>query len=677
MKFLRLAIVLGLSWAFPSQAATNITQRQIVLEAIDQRPTELWPRSLGHVILGWPGSREADKGYHEPGGSFSPGAGSFGMSLWVVDDENQVQSSSDTLPLDKIRQRFEWLQDKDLPAIVTETALYDARWSMVRPGLWQLRLKTHPGESAKVCLVIRSVGPAGGPVRSLEWRDQQLIVNRRWIVSTDPALTELYGGREGNSNWITTRHSLTNWSGTNGWGYAVFSLPGQREWTVHALDSTSPTLSPLRYGSTKSSVEISLPDPTFVQCLNAQVAHLLMGLVGWETRPADPLSFPMSWTSDGAFVVSSLARAGQLEVARQLCRSLCEPDFAGGFGPEADAPGLALWALNEVAASLQDPLFKQGVWPHVVRKSEIIQKMITTSRPLQAPVRSPVALQYQKHPELTLVCEPARNGWIVGRVDWQRPLLYVNAVSYRGLLSAVEMADWVGNAVADARWRALAAEIKNTWNTTMHTSDANDEHTAICGLWPTWVATDKSGYAYLLNQRWTQNHDAEGKRTKPPQRMAFALAEAHQWLYLGQPEYVWNTWEWFLAHQSSPGLYTWGDQAGAENTFRRWDTIRGWVNPPHVTPHYRTAAEMLLLQLDMLAFVDDSGAEPVLVVGAGIPAHWLQDLLGVRGLPTRLGPVDWTWDKRVMTIRVHGRVCPVRLGPAFPAQAFRTQFTHP
>ena len=62
-----------------------------------------------------------------------------------------------------------------------------------------------------------------------------------------------------------------------------------------------------------------------------------------------------------------------------------------------------------------------------------------------------------------------------------------------------------------------------------------------------------------------------------------------------------------------------------------------------------TAAEMLLLQLDMLAYVDETDAKPAIVIGAGIPPAWLDRPMSVRGLSTQSGQVDWTWDGRQCT----------------------------
>jgi hypothetical protein len=91
----------------------------------------------------------------------------------------------------------------------------------------------------------------------------------------------------------------------------------------------------------------------------------------------------------------------------------------------------------------------------------------------------------------------------------------------------------------------------------------------------------------------------------------------------------------------------------------------GLGDAAHVTPHYWTAAEMLLLQLDMLACLDESGVEPVLRVGLGLPESWLEQPMSVKGLPTRLGRVDWEWSDQRMTVRLRGFQGAVELGPTF------------
>ena len=85
-----------------------LTQRQIVLDAMKRRPDDLWPRGTGHVPLGIPGSPRSQKAYHEPGGSFSPSPGSFGISFWIVHPDGHLIATSNTIPLEQITQEYSW-----------------------------------------------------------------------------------------------------------------------------------------------------------------------------------------------------------------------------------------------------------------------------------------------------------------------------------------------------------------------------------------------------------------------------------------------------------------------------------------------------------------------------------------------------------------------------------------
>jgi len=135
---------------------------------------------------------------------------------------------------------------------------------------------------------------------------------------------------------------------------------------------------------------------------------------------------------------------------------------------------------------------------------------------------------------------------------------------------------------------------------------------------------------------------------------------------LENPDKVWKTLHWFWQHQTSPGLYTWWE--GEKRLSTRWESIRGWVSPNPVTPHYWTAAEMLLLQLDMLVYLDNSETEPTLVIGAGIPKEWLNQTMAVKGLSLPNSQVDWQWDGKQINVMLRGERYKVRLGSAFPAE---------
>ena len=629
------------------------------------RPSDPWPRSTGHVILATPGTREEDKAYHEPGGSFSPAVASFGVSIWIVDEQGTLKATSDSIPLNQIHQQFIYPDGQVIPGILTETSDYKATWSAAGVGRWQLNFQPLTNENTQPMIVIRSVGPAGAAIESLNWDNQKLMINNRWSVKLTPAPTAVYLGEEGEQGWMSERGARTVWKGEEGWGYARFELGDGKVWNLTIEDSAFQPKPELSTFQSKPALELDLPERQFSDSLNAQVAHLMMSLVDKQTRPSDPMAVPFPWQRDGAYTLVALARSGQLAVAQELSTYFATKDFFGGFGPEADAPGLAIWALEEVAVRLDDPKYDQWLWPHVQRKAEFILKMLSAKQQIHQPVTAPIWPFMEKNPELTLVADPTQDGLIIGRMDLHRPLLYINAVSYRGLLDAASLAERVNHPADAKRWRIKAAELQKAWIKAFKPPESDNDRTYISSLWQSWIAAShQDSLLQRLQKRWSEIRDDKGAFRQPRLWTYFDVAETHQWLFLGKPEQVWTNLKWFWEHQASPGLYTWweGGEQGAS-----WQDVRGWVNAPHTTPHYWTASEMLLLQLDMLAYIDQAENESTLVIGAGIPVEWIEQPMSVKKLSMPNNQVDWSWDGRQMNIKIRGKKINVRLGSAFPS----------
>ena len=658
-----LALVLVTCPASPLHAQPALpSQREIVRAAMRQRPDDLWPRSAAHVILAVPGSQQPEKAYHEPGGSFSPAVPSFGVAIWVRDANGRIQTASDRIELARIQQRFAWPDPAGVPAIATKTPHYAAEWSSGAEGTWLLKLTAEGTGPESLEVVIRSVGPAGGPIESLVWDGTRLRINDRWTVTMQPRPKAVHLGHEGDADWKSAPAPRDRWKGEDGWGYARIEFAKGEAVRMTLRDDKPAQANPLKYPAVRSTIEMELPDPRFAECLHAQTAHLMMGLMDRRTPPGEPTNYPLAWQRDGATVIAALARAGQHQVVKDLARYFAENDFFGGFGAEGDAPGQGARVLEEVAVRVRDPEFDQWLWPHVQRKVELIQRMLKTDRPLRMPFVGPIVPAHRGRADVDLVCEPAKNGLINGRMDWGRPVLYINAVSYQGLRAAAALADRLKHAPEAAQWRQEAAQLQQAWLRAFQTPLSGEQRTYIVALWPSGIAAPiRPAYAEQLKKRsvlgwsrpWTY----------------FTAAMAHQWVLLDRPAEAWKHLEWFLNQQTSPGLYTWWEGEGEENTFRLWEDVRGWAQPRSVTPHYWTAGEMLALQIDMLAYVDESGPAPVLVIGAGIPKAWLDKPLRVRGVSTSLGLVDWAWNAGKLQVTADVPQRRIRAGSAFGADA--------
>lgn len=650
---------------FSPTAVVAPTQRHLLLTAQAARPTDPWPRGTGHIVLALPGSREEEKGYHEPGGAFSPGVGSCGLAIWVRDAQGRLLATSDDLPLAQLTQELIWAPGATIPAIRTTTPHYVVQWSCVSPGTWLAEIEARDAQTV-LEIAVRSAGPAGGPVQKITWSDATLRVNERYVVSAQPLPTAVSGGREDDVAWVSARASLTSITDAgDGWCWARLQMATGQRTTLTVRDGQTPTAPDLARLAQAPALSLDLPDARFSASLQAQVAHLLMGLVRDETRPGEPTNYPLTWLRDGAYVVAAMARSGQIDVAKRLARRFAEHDFFGGFGAEGDNPGLALWCLDEVSAVARDPAFDAWLWPHVLRKAAWIERLASTtstirSRDFPGPLVPYLIEDPAKAKDLGLIAEPARDGLVYGRMDHHLPALFTTAASHRGLHGAVNIARRLGHDEHTAAWQALAERLQSAWNRALSGPEGDNERTAMCGMWPGEVVTERDAYAALLDRRWQAEHDAHGNLHKVPLWTYFTFAEAHQWLRLGRPDRVWSTLEWFWAHEPSPGLYAWWEGDGEENAFRRWEAVRGWTTPPHVVPHYWSAATALLLQLGMLGYSDHD----TLVVGGGVPAAWLTQPFAIANLPTALGTHSWRWDGHTVTI--DGPRCPIALGSAFP-----------
>ena len=640
-----------------------------VIAAMFERPADPWPRGTGHIPMAQPGTNEREKAYLEPGGGFSPSVGSFGVSLWILDEHEAVAATSDSLPLEDIRQEFR-TRDAAVPSVLTETSFYRADWTHVAPGHWQLRLM--PSElGAHLAVAIRSVGPAGGPIIILKRERDALWINNRWQLTASPALNLMDLGEEGDEGWTTSRSSIQQVETPSGWGYARLAVNREVGLTLDIRDMTASTpWSPLAAIPVRSGLDLDLPDRAFVDSIEAQVSHLMMGLVGTETRPGDPMNYPLAWQRDGAYVVVALTKAGRIDAARILVDKFAEEDFFGGFGAEADAPGLSLWAIETVARAVTDPAFDTKMWPHVRRKAEFILQMLEATDDIRAEFRGPVVPHVQGQPDLDLVAKRAKDGLIAGKMDWHYPLLFVNGVSYRGLMDAAAFAQRIGDCTAGTRWSNAATELRAAWGRSFTTDERKNARTLASGLWPTFAVDDRDAFEDLLSDDWDDHRRAEdGGFFKRPRWTYFEVAKAHQWLYLGNPDRAWATLRWFWKNSPSPGLYTLWEGDGEESPFSLWEDVRGWVDPPPITPHYWSAAEMLSLQTSMLAYLDRGPVDDALVVGGGVPPQWLGDPIHVRGVVTDAGIVDWSWDTHSLRIKLAGPPVAIRPGIGFPDTA--------
>ena len=656
------------------------TPQQQVEAQIKLRPADFGLRNAGHVVLANPTSSATNKAFHDIGGSFSPQPGSFGVSIWVVDRQGNIKTTSDRIPFTEIQQQFTDLAPQKAPKILTKTKYYEASWSLPKAGSWQLNLKSLTNADDRLIIAIRSVGPAGAAIPSLDWNGNRLLISDRWSIKDIPKQAKVYLGSESTSGWNREQSDRSQWKDPHGWSYARIELNPSEN--ANLLIEDSQAIADIETPSTAltSNLVLDLPDLQFVDSLKAQIAHLTMGIAGNRTYPSDPVSYPLSRFRDGAYQMVALAHAGQLDLAKQLSPYFAENDFINSTLPEADIPALGIWALEEVAIALKQPDYDRWLWSHIQRKAKLIGDMLATNRP-GYPILSAAKAPFAENSELMRV--DLSSGKMENTPDAINIDPAANSISYRALLNAAALADRLKQPESAKLWRSQAEKLKAVWQKDNPIStQANQQPKSKApqpqfsaftdGLWPTDIAEgDRAALTQVFQKRWAGLKDKSGAFKPASPSIQTNIAEAHQWVLLDQPEWAWQALKWTWQNQASSGLYTWSSDRdelsdkALPKSFSQWQRMRGRVNSNQLTPHYWTSAEMLLLQLDMLTYIDRSTSTSTLIIGAGIPKDWLSKSISVKGQLIEGNLIDWNWDSKQMNVQIKGETMKVNIGSVF------------
>ncbi|MCX7803987.1 MAG: hypothetical protein N3A38_02245 [Planctomycetota bacterium] len=368
---------------------------------------------------------------------------------------------------------------------------------------------------------------------------------------------------------------------------------------------------------------MNFPDERVPRVFQASMAHLLNASVEGEARIA-AANYPDPWIRDGVMIANAFQKAGLRDFSRRTIETYLENPWAGGAGPEADAPGQLLWLLHEEWMYCQDRKFVQEAWPAIKSLVGTIFRM----RRLESP------MLVNGHP----VAWPSRKGLIRGRMDFHVPEVYVNSWALRGLASAVGMAMALG--------REEAREWHNEWiayercfmrECLPEAMDKNFPNSRdLCSIiWPcravlTSVAIRNAALRYFQERKWRDD-----QFVPEPQWRYFDIAQAHGYLWLDLFDLVWATLEWYFSHQEAPAAWA---EIGGLDISDAWKDCWSFHKPKVVIPHGWVCAEMWLLLRDLIFYED--GLQ--LITGRGVPADWwlAPSGWGVSGGITAFGRAD-------------------------------------
>jgi len=624
-----------------------------VLEAL----TTVRNHGRSHIIMGDPFSDLVDKTVVEPGGAFSPGLWTCGLSIWVSDPNNV--HSADLLPSDEISFRF----DRDRPPIVasswragnaTVTIHHATLGSEGAEGADFLRVTVENAvKDMLVHVVARGEGPAGSNQFIADWSDGKL---------------QLGGGRQLSPVTAPTGQTITHLpAGDN---VAILTWVLTTDGTIiieiaveHAFeDHAGGDLVPLRRPYAKTTVEagfaiaedrwrravpgsISTPDPVINRAWEHSAFHILNNAEGGVAR-IGAADYPGLWMRDAVIQAHALDCLGRHDLARIICAELASTVFVGGFGAEADAPGQGIWALVNHAKYTRDATWLTNVFPTILERIRWIDRMRTTERPIYAPSFNRMP-RYLDSPAINLVCLPAREGLIRGRMDWQFPDFYVNCWAVAGYRQGAAAAQMLKKNDLAVSWNARADELDDLIFSNLLPQFGN-ERDAVVAPYPTGaLAAHHDALARRFSEWFSINRqNADGSARGEPLWTYFEAAQAHNSVALGAIQDGYQSLRRMLTESpgAAVGAHGEGEPGGNESLpFGKSPQARGWLDPDHASngnmPHGWSSAEVIAAVRALL--VDDTGDE--LVIGSGTPREWLAPgtSFSARNLPTKWGPISF------------------------------------
>ncbi|MBW4025633.1 MAG: hypothetical protein HIU92_21400 [Proteobacteria bacterium] len=395
--------------------------------------------------------------------------------------------------------------------------------------------------------------------------------------------------------------------------------------------------------SDEGPVRIVMPAAPFAKVLDEQMQALTAAVK--DPGPSGPISDQAARSHRLAalsYAAVAMAQGGYSEGARQAAAQIIRIAGPGASATMADL-GVTLWALGKTSGALLDTAFDSSIKPALYAAAEGAMQAVASPSAQRIPTITGLPPTEMLTKDMQLYPDVRAE-----------PTLFAEGFAWRGLLEAARFADRTGDSTASARWRQGAADAQREWRLDFRREALANPLTRATLFWPTGVAyRDRA----IISQHLHFPLDYG-----VPDTAGIGIAQAHQFLRLGEPEAMWHRLAPVLTPSLEPvaGLLP-GSAAAMWRDYQGLDVGR----PDH--PGLRARAELALLVLESLGFVDPGDNGPTVVIGGGLLPEWLDQPISVTGLRTTAGVVDWSWDgSGIVRVKTADPSVPVRLGAAFP-----------
>ena len=399
-------------------------------------------------------------------------------------------------------------------------------------------------------------------------------------------------------------------------------------------------------------VSVTLPTSarTMARTMNTALAHVLINRDRAAIQPGSR-SYERSWIRDGALTSAALLRLGHAEAVRDFLlwfapyqydsgKIPCCVDARGADPvPENDSHGEFLYLVAEYGRFTGDRELLRKLWPRVEKTVAYIDR-------LRQERRTPEYRRPEKLAFFGLLPESiSHEGYSAKPVHsyWD------DFFTLTGLESAVEIAALLGRGAERTRWDAMTTEFRRDLLASIGRTIAQRRIDYVPGsveladfdATSTTIALDPGGELETLPRRellrtFERYYEEFQKRKRPETAWdaytPYEIRTVGTFVRLGWRDRAHELLDFFLDSRRPAGWNQWAEVVGRE--VRRPRFIGDM-------PHTWVASDFIRSFLDLFAY--DRESDRSLVLGAGIPESWISapEGVGVRGLRTRYGTLDY------------------------------------
>ena len=658
-----------------------------------EAPRGAYPRSFAGQQVYWTVvgvDGDPEEGLLSEDGALEVGKGGFSIEPFLFRDGFLVDWSDVTasqalaggdLPIPSVTWRRE--------AVSLETTAFAAgeagrstlfaryRVKNERPAKVSLRLflALRPFQVNPPSQFLNSPGGAT-PVRSIAWDDRAVSVDSRRVFPLTPPTA--FGAAAFDEGDVTEYLALAglppSQSVTDPFGYASgalawdLELPPGAERTVDAVVPLHPDSRPdvnagafdraladssRQWREKLDRVSVTLPESaqTLARTMRTALAHVLINRDRAAIQPGSR-SYERSWIRDGALTSAALLRLGHSEAVRDFLEWFapyqydtgkipCCVDARGADPvPENDSHGEFLYLVAEYGRFTGDREVLAKLWPRVEKTVAYIDRLRQERR--NADYRRPGKLAF-----FGLLPESiSHEGYSAKPVHsyWD------DFFALTGLKSAVEVAARLGKGAEKVRWEAMTTEFRRDLLASIGRTIAQNRIDYVPGsveladfdATSTTIALDPGGELENLPRRellrtFERYYEEFQKRKLPGTEWdaytPYEIRTVGTFVRLGWRDRAHELLDFFLDSRRPAGWNQWAEVVGREPRRSRFigDMPHTWV-----------ASDFIRSFLDLFAYERESDRS--LVLAAGIPEGWISAPggVGVRGLRTRHGTLDYT-----------------------------------